>query len=291
MTSITLMEKDAKKLFESIKYLDEKGNEFWFARDLQQVLGYAKWENFLRAIRDAKISCGKSGQNIEDHFPDVRKMVSVGSGAKRGVGDIQLSRYACYLIAQNGDPNKKEIALAQTYFAWQTRRQEVADEIHYQVERIKARDVLRQREKEFQETLSNHNVVGPQIGHVRSEGDRAFFGMPTSNMKVHWGIPQNEPIADYAPVVVLQAKGLASAITTFNTKDKGLYGQQSICYEHVTNNKEVRDLLIRRGRKPEDLDPEQNVEEVRKKYKPLLNPGQKMLTSHFPKQSGSISPV
>lgn len=263
--------------FESHARQTEGGVEFWLARDLQQLLGYSKWDNFLNVVTKAKTACEVSGHQMHDHFADVRKMVDLGSGSQREVDDILLTRYACYLIAQNGDPRKLEIAFAQTYFAIQTRRVELIEQRLLETERVSARKKLSETEKELS------GVIFEQIGSldsfalIRSKGDSALFGKSTQAMKAQWNVPDKRPLADFAPTIILKAKDFATEITIFNAREHGLRTESEISREHVTNNTAVRNTLLERGIRPENLPPAEDVKKVERRLaseekKSLKNP-------------------
>lgn len=242
------------------------GGEYWLARDLQTLLGYAKWENFVKVIEKAKTACQASGYEPADHFLDVRKMVELGSGANREIEDIALTRYACYLIAQNGDPSKEAIAFAQTYFAVQTRKQELIEQRLAEVERLSARKKLTTSEKELSGII--YERVGDQMSfaRIRSKGDMALFGgHSTQSMKTKLGVPDNRPLADFLPTITIKAKDFANEITNFNIKRDELRAEGSIAVEHVKNNKDVRDLLIQRGIQPEALPAAEDIKKIERR--------------------------
>ncbi len=247
---------------------EEQGVEFWFARDLQVLFGYSEWRNFLRVVEKATDAAKNSDQDLEDHFVGVNKMVKIGSKAEREVEDIMLTRYACYLIAQNGDPRKEVVAFAQSYFALQTRKQELIEERMALEERIKARVRLRQSETELSQNIYERGVDDPGFARIRSKGDQALFGgYNTQQMKDRLGISQRRPLADFLPTISINAKALATDITNFNTKNKDLQGEADITNEHVKNNQEVRDLLGKSGIKPEDLPPEEDLKKLERRLK------------------------
>ncbi|RLD59804.1 MAG: DNA damage-inducible protein D [Bacteroidetes bacterium] len=253
--------------FEGFASLTEEGVEFWLARDLQHLLGYGKWDNFKNVISKAKTACELSKEEIADHFADVGKMVDIGSGATKEIDDIMLTRYACYLIAQNGDPRKQEIAFAQTYFAVQTRKAELIEQKILEYERVQARGKLAQTEKELSKIIFEQTGGNKNFAIIRSKGDQALFNRTTAQMKSQWDIKQNKPLADFMPTILLKAKDFATEITIFNAKDKNMKREQQISAEHITNNKTVRNTLIQRGITPEKLPPEEDVKKIERKLK------------------------
>ncbi len=261
------MIKSLTKTFESHSYTTENGIEFWYARDLQHLLGYTKWDNFLKVINKAKTSCEASGNNIDDHFADVGKMVKIGSGTEREINDIILTRYACYLIAQNGDPRKEEIAFAQNYFAVQTRKFELIEKRIKDWERLKARQKLSLSEKELSELIYERTGSDRNFGLIRSKGDKALFNKTTRQMKEKLGVPKGRALADFLPTITIKAKDFATEITVFNTKEKDLKSEQQISNEHITNNRSVRRILVQRGIKPEDLPPEEDIKKLERRVK------------------------
>ena len=242
--------------------------EFWFARDLQKLLGYSKWENFANAIEKAKVTCTNSGQEIEDHFPKVRKKVKIGSEAEREIEDIMLTRYACYLIAQNGDPRKEQIAFAQSYFAVQTRKQELIGERIALIERFNARNKLVESETELSKLIYERGVDEQGFARIRSKGDQALFGgFTTTMMKNKLKISKSRPLADFLPAITITAKNLATEITNFNVKKDNLYGEIKITSEHVQNSGDIRGLLSKRGIKPEELPPAEDIKKLERRVK------------------------
>ena len=252
--------------FEGHSQNTENGIEFWFARDIQHLLGYSEWRNFNKVISKAKTSCEASGNLILDHFVNVNKMVVIGSGTEREIDDIMLTRYACYLIAQNGDPRKEQIAFAQNYFAIQTRRFELIAKRIDDWERLNARQKLTLSEKELSELIFEKTGNDKNFGIIRSKGDQALFGgKNTSQMKKKLGIPESRPLADFLSTIVIKAKDFATEITVFNTKDKGLSSERSISSEHVKNNLGVRKLLLDRKIVPENLPPEEDIKKLERR--------------------------
>lgn len=251
--------------FEAHAQRTDQGVEFWLARDIQHLLGYAKWENFLNVLNKAKTACEVSGHVIENHFPDVRKMVDLGSGSQREVDDLMLTRYACYLIAQNGDPRKSEIAFAQTYFAVQTRKAELIEQRLLEAERVTARKKLSETEKELSAVIYEQTGGNQDFALIRSKGDHALFGKTTQAMKAQWQVPDNRPLADFAPTIILKAKDFAAEITIFNARQHQMNSESVISKEHVTNNQAVRDTLLQRGIRPESLPPSEDVKKVERR--------------------------
>ena len=255
------------KSFEDSAY-EQDGIEYWLARELQILLGYTSWRNFINAVTKAKESCKTSKEEILDHFVDVDKMVKIGSGAERKQGDIMLTRYACYLIAQNGDPKKEQIAFAQSYFAIQTRKQEILEERILLNERIHAREKLAETETELSKSIYERGVDSKGFADIRGKGDWALFGgNSTSNMKKKLKIPENRPLADFLPTITITAKQLAAEITNFNVKQNDIRGESPISKEHIKNNKDVRGLLEKSGIKPEDLPAEEDIKKLERRVK------------------------
>ena len=267
------MEKDTiiklNKRFEEYAY-EQDGIEYWLARELQELLGYADWRNFLNAVNKAKDSCATTGEAVSDHFVDVNKMVKIGSGAERKQEDMMLTRYACYLIAQNGDPKKEQIAFAQSYFAIQTRKQELLEERIQLMERLQAREKLAATETELSKNIYERGVDNSGFARIRSKGDWAMFGgYNTSDMKRKLGIKESRPLADFLPTLTITAKQLATEITNFNVKKNNLNGEINITAEHVKNNKDVRALLGKSNIKPEELPVEEDIKKLERRVKTL----------------------
>lgn len=248
--------------FEAHAQETEAGIEFWLARDLQHLLGYSKWDNFQNAISKGKTACEVSDHDISDHFADVGKMVDIGSGVVREIEDIMLTRYACYLIAQNGDSQKEQIAFAQTYFALQTRKAELIEQRLLESERVSARQKLTDTEKELSSVIYQQTGSDRNFGLIRSKGDQALFGKSTQAMKSHWKVPAKRPLADFAPTIILKAKDFATEITIHNALKNELDNERSISAEHITNNRAVRQTLLNRGIRPEELPPAEDVKKV-----------------------------
>ncbi len=255
--------------FESMVQQDPATNmDFWLARDLQMLLGYAKWENFAKVIDKARTACDISGHEPKDHFLDVRKMVELGSGATRQIDDIALTRYACYLIAQNGDPAKDPIAFAQTYFAVQTRKQEIVEQRLAEAERVSARRSLTRSEKELSGIIFDRVRDHESFGRIRSKGDTALFGgKTTGEMKKRLAAPASRPLADFLPTITIKAKDFANEITNFNIKERNLRSETGIATEHEKNNKDVRSLLVERGIVPEKLPAAEDAKKVERRLK------------------------
>ncbi|MBI4690540.1 MAG: DNA damage-inducible protein D [Nitrospirae bacterium] len=240
--------------------------ECWRARELQEILSYAEWRNFLKVVDKAKVACENTGLAISDHFVEVNKMVPLGSGAEREIDDIALTRYACYLIAQNGDSSKSEIAFAQTYFAVQTRKQEIIEQRLLDVDRVSARDKLSKSEKKLSGIIYERGVDDKGFAIIRSKGDHALFGgYSTNEMKRKLMVQGNRPLADFLPTLTIKAKDFATELTGHNVIEKDLTGETQISGEHVENNRAVRKMLIERGVKPEALPPADDVKKLQRK--------------------------
>jgi len=258
-----------KERFDALsQIIPDEGVEFWFARDLMEPLGYARWENFQTAIKRAIESCETTGYSVDDHFRGVTKMVKLGSGAERPIEDFMLTRYACYLIAQNGDPRKEPIAFAQSYSAIQTRKQELIEDRMRLQARLDARERLRESEKTLSQNIYERGVDDKGFGRIRSRGDAALFGGHTTQaMKNRFGITQTRPLADFLPTLTIAAKNLATEMTNHNVSQDDLQGERSITREHVHNNQSVRDMLGQRGIKPELLPAEEDIKKLERRVK------------------------
>lgn len=260
-----------KSAFDTIATYIESDNgkekiEVWFARELQEVLGYARWENFQSAINRAVASCNTQGINVDDHFREVTKMVKLGSGAIRDVQDFMLTRYACYLIAQNGDPKKEPVAFAQSYFAVQTRKAELIEERINYISRLESRDRLRASERQFSQNIYERGVDDKGFGRIRSKGDAVLFGgHTTEDMKKRLGVKDNRPLADFLPTLTIAAKNLATEMTNYNVEGKNLFGERAITSEHMQNNQSVREMLGKRGIRPEELPPAEDIKKLERR--------------------------
>ena len=255
--------------YDAIVQKEEEFNvEFWHARELMPLLGYERWENFEKVISRAMNSCETSGIVVFNHFREVTKMIKTGKGAHRPVKDYMLTRYACYLVAQNGDPKKEEIAFAQSYFAIQTRKQELIEERIAYIERTEARDRLRESEKRLSQNIYERGVDDAGFGRIRSKGDTALFGgRTTQDMKKKLGVKDNRPLADFLPTLTIAAKNLATEMTNYNVEEKDLQGEVSITVEHIQNNSTVRDMLGQRGIRPEDLPASEDIKKLERRVK------------------------
>lgn len=258
---------EIKELFNQFELAaaELEGVECWSARELQNLLGYSKWENFEKVIQKAKDACKNAGEEIEYHFPDIRKTIPMPKNAEKEIDDILLTRYACYLIAQNGDSRKQEIAFAQNYFAVQTRKAELVEQRLLAYERVKAREKLSQTEKQLSGILYERGVDSQGFATIRSKGDQALFNLNTQMLKRKMGIPESRPVADFLPTISIKAKDLAAEMTGLNVQNKDLKGQGKIEKEHIDNNKAVRNMLTQRGIIPEDLPPAEDVKKLQRK--------------------------
>ena len=254
--------------YDAVVHKEDDNVEFWYARELMSLLGYERWENFEKTIKRAMGSCETSGMNISDHFREVTKLVQLGSGSKRAIKDYMLTRYACYLIAQNGDPKKEEIAFAQGYFAIQTRKQELIEERIAYIERTEARGRLRESEKRLSQNIYERGVDDAGFGRIRAKGDKALFGgKSTQDMKQKLGVKENRPLADFLPTLTIAAKNLAAEMTNYNVEEKDLMGESRITVEHVQNNSTVREMLGQRGIKPEELPASEDIKKLERRVK------------------------
>lgn len=260
---------EIKQLFEQFENASSTIEEVecWSARELQKLLGYSKWENFENVILKAKESCKNAGENISDHFPDIRKTITMPKSAEKEINDILLTRYACYLIAQNGDSRKPEISFAQNYFAVQTRRAEIIEERLLEYEHVKAREKLSQTETQLSGILYQRGIDSEGFAVIRSKGDQALFNLSTLALKKKLGIPEKRPVADFLPTISIKAKDLAAEMTGLNVQTKDLSGQSKIEKEHIDNNKAVRNMLTQRGIIPENLPPAEDVKKIERKHK------------------------
>ena len=266
--------------FESANY-DLSGTECWSARDLRVILGYSSWQNFQNTIEKAKESCRNVGESVLNHFADVMKTIEVGNAAPREIEDTALTRYACYLIAQNGDSSKSEIAFAQTYFAVQTRKQEIIEKHMLDVERVTAREKLSKSEKKLSGVIYERGVDDRGFGLIRSKGDQALFGgFSTNDMKRKLSVPKGRALADFLPTLTIKAKDFATELTSHNVIEKDLHGKNSISKEHVDNNAAVRKILGERGVNPEQLPAAEDSTKIKRKLeseqKKVLKDGKKI---------------
>ena len=256
-----------KNVFDQIVHITEDGIEFWYARELQSALGYTRWENFVNEIEKAKVSCASSGRDVDGCFRDVTKTSPMPNGGTKDIADVMLIRYACYLIAQNGDPRKPEIAFAQAYFALQTRKQELLEQRISDLNRVQQRQQLRTSEKRLSQNIYERGVDDRGFARIRSKGDSALFGgRTTEEMKMQYGV-KSGPLADVLPPVTLAAKNLATEMTNLNVEQKDLQGESSITHEHVQNNSSVRSMLLGRDIRPEDLPPEEDIKKLERRLK------------------------
>lgn len=256
-----------RRKFDDIRH-EADGIEYWYARELMKLLDYVQWRNFDNAINKAMISCENNGNVAEDHFSRFNNTIEVGNGALREVEDYMLTRYACYLIAENGDPRKEQIAFAQCYFAVQTRKQELIEERISYIERTEARGKLRESEKRLSQNIYERGVDDAGFGRIRSKGDQALFGgFTTKQMKERLGVQDNRPLADFLPTLTIAAKNLATEMTNYNVEEKDLQGESAITVEHVENNTSVRDMLGQRGIKPEDLPVSEDIKKLERRVK------------------------
>lgn len=264
---MTIKKEIIKKMYSSFEEaaMHIEGVECWSARDLQALLGYSKWDNFTNVIEKAKEACRKSGNSVSDQFPDVGKLIKGAKGAERQIDDYYLTRYACYLIAQNGDPKKEQIAFAQTYFAVQTRKVELIEQRIAERERVEARAKLQETEKKMSGILYERGVDSRGFAMIRSKGDQALFKLSTSDLKKKLGVPDKRPVADFLPTVNIKAKDFAAEMTNVNVQTKDLYGVEPITEEHVENNEAVRKIMLERGIIPENLPAEEDVKKVERR--------------------------
>lgn len=256
-----------RRKFDDIRH-EADGIEYWYARELMKLLDYVQWRNFDNAINKAMISCENNGNVAEDHFSRFNNTIEVGNGALREVEDYMLTRYACYLIAENGDPRKEQIAFAQCYFAVQTRKQELIEERISYIERTEARGKLRESEKRLSQNIYERGVDDAGFGRIRSKGDHALFGgFTTKQMKERLGVQDKRPLVDFLPTLTIAAKNLATEMTNYNVEEKDLQGESAITVEHVENNTSVRDMLGQRGIKPEDLPASEDIKKLERRVK------------------------
>lgn len=258
-----------KLQLDDLTHIDEDTQvEYWLARELMSVLGYERWENFEKSIKRAMDACETQSMQVEDHFLETKAVASLAKNARRNIKDYKLTRYACYLIAMNGDSQKEEIAFAQSYFAVQTRKQELIEERISLIERTQAREKLKESEKRLSQNIYERGVDDAGFGRIRSKGDSALFGgRTTQEMKRKLGVKDNRPLADFLPTLTIAAKNLATEMTNYNVEDKDLQGEKAITDEHVQNNSSVREMLGQRGIKPEELPPAEDIKKLERRVK------------------------
>jgi DNA-damage-inducible protein D len=256
--------------FEEIKHINEIGQEYWSARELFKVLEYIKWERFLNVIAKAKEACKNSGQEPDDHFPRVGKMVDIGSGAKRDVGDLHLSRYACYLIIQNADPSKEIIALGQTYFAVQTRKQEVLEQAFEQLKnedekRIFLRREMAEHNKHLADAAKNAGVIQPwEYAVFQNNGYMGLYnGLGAKEIQDKKGLKKSQNILDHMGSTELAANLFRATQTEEKLKREKIKGKQKANQAHFEVGKKVRQTIKELGgTMPEDLPTEESIKKI-----------------------------
>jgi len=255
--------------FEGLKQVNEHGAEYWSARDLQSLLGYSQWRRFEDAVKRAMTSCEKSGNECSHHFASAGKMVGLGSGGQRELNDFHLSRFACYLIAQNGDSRKPQIALAQKYFAIQARRQELTDEHSKDLERFELRKQTSEEFKALSGTARNAGVQNVMFGVFHDAGYRGLYnGLGNDAIKARKSIPKSENLMDRMDTTELAANQFRMTQTREKLVREGIRSQQEAIRTHERVGKEVRSAIQRiGGTMPENIRPAEHIKEVEKRLK------------------------
>ena len=255
-----------QKSFEEIKITDETWFEFWSARDLMKWLWYKKWQTFEKVIEKAEVACNNSLIESKNHFTDASKMVWLGSWSNRNIKDYFLTRYACYLIAQNWDSRKIEISLAQTYFASQTRKLELAEQEIENNKRLEARKKLAKSEKQIEDTIYSRWIKLPvEFATFKNKKIEALYNISIKQLKAKRWIPENRALADFDSEVELKAKDFIYAMTDHNIKEKNIIWKQNLNEELVSNAKETRNTMLKRWIVPEELRAQEDLKLIEKR--------------------------